>query len=196
MVPSVWQTERLMMRNAALDDVDRLREIFNANAHIGIWDATFQPVAREEIATLVHDSLAGCTRGTLPFQLQCICTQSTASGEAAGVRDSLIVGYYHMAYGPRRPDMIWISMFVMHPDAQQQRYGREALTGLCAQFDQLAVYTAVWAEVWLKNWPALRFWAGGGFDHIVEFRGDRVLTLESYASVILEHRLGKRVAVS
>jgi ribosomal protein S18 acetylase RimI-like enzyme len=53
----------------------------------------------------------------------------------------------------------------------------------------LGTYRAAWVEVWLKNWPALRLWAKAGFDRIVRFRGDPLLTPESQASVILEQEL-------
>ena len=80
-------------------------------------------------------------------------------------------------------------MFVLDPPVQNQRYGGEVLAGLGRELRELPAYEAAWARVWLKNWPALRMWVKAGFDRIVEISGDKVLSAEGQANVILEQDL-------
>jgi len=179
MLPSRWFTDRLIMRDVAMEDAVRLLAVFNANSHIGVWDTTFQPIEQPEMDGLVTASLAQRNARGDPFQMQAICRRD---GAAAGE----IAGYYHMAFGVRRPEVVAIGMFVLDPPAQNQGYGSEVLTGLGRQLRELPAYQAAWARVWLKNWPALRMWVKAGFDRIVEIDGDKVLSTEGQANVILE----------
>ena len=80
-------------------------------------------------------------------------------------------------------------MFVLDPPVQNQGYGSEVLAGLSRELRELPAYRAAWARVWLKNWPALRMWVKAGFDRIVEISGDKVLSAEGQANVILEQDL-------
>jgi len=170
------------MRDVAREDAARLLVVFNANAHIGVWDTTFQPIEKPEMDGLVAASVAGRNPRGDPFQLQAICRRE---GAEAGE----IIGYYHIAYGVRRPEILAIGMFVLDPPVQNQRYGSEVLTGLGRELRALPAYEAAWARVWLKNWPALRMWVKAGFDRIVEIGGDKVLSAEGQANVILEQDL-------
>jgi RimJ/RimL family protein N-acetyltransferase len=182
MLPTHWSTDRLIMRDVVMEDAPRLLAVFNGNAHIGVWDTTFQPIEQPEMDGLVAASLAHRnTRGD-PFQMQAICRR-----EGAEVGE--IVGYYHIAYGVRRPEVVAIGMFVLDPPVQNQRYGSEVLAGLGGELRELPGYQAAWARVWLKNWPALRMWVKAGFDHIVEISGDKVLSADGQANVILEQDL-------
>jgi RimJ/RimL family protein N-acetyltransferase len=186
MLPGRWSTDRLLMRDVAMEDAARLLVVFNANAHIGMWDTTFQPIEQLEMDGLVAASLAQTNSRGDPFQMQAICRREGAeAGEVAGA----IIGYYHIAYGVRRPEILAIGMFVLDPQVQNQRYGSEVLAGLSRQLRELPTYQAAWARVWLKNWPALRMWVKAGFDRIVEISGDKVLSAEGQANVILEQDL-------
>ncbi len=182
MLPSHWSTDRLTMRDVAMEDAPRLLAVFNGNAHIGVWDTTFQPIEQPEMDGLVAASLAHRNARGDPFQMQAICRRE---GAEAGE----IIGYYHIAYGVRRPEILAIGMFVLDPSAQNQRYGSEVLAGLGEELRALPDYQAAWARVWLKNWPALRMWVKAGFDRIVEISGDKVLSADGQANVILEHDL-------
>ncbi len=183
MLPAAWNTERLLLRNVAAGDSTRLHAIFNANAHIGAWDPTFQPVLQAEMDGVVADSLAGRNARGHAFQMQAICWG--ADGEQPGE----VIGYFHWVLGAPKPDLIWISLMVIDPAVQNRRCGSEALAGLGRQLRNLQTYRAAWVEVWLKNWPALRLWTKAGFDRIVKIGGDPVLTADGNASVVLEQLL-------
>jgi diamine N-acetyltransferase len=174
-LPTRWQTKRLQITDSILADAPALAALFNACAYVGAWDETFHPVPDAELAELVTNSLA--TNGEhARFRLQCIRTGDTDQ----------LVGYFHLYHGiPPNPATILITMFVIHPTYHGQRYGQEVAQGLWKQGRELG-YPTVWLKVYLKNWPALRFWIGQGFTTIREYRGDPVLTPESYASLIVE----------
>ncbi len=67
--------------------------------------------------------------------------------------------------------------------------GSEAIAVLNAHFHYLNRYHAAWAQVWLKNWPALRFWTRAGYNRVVSIEGDAVHAVDTQASVILEHEI-------
>ena len=178
-LPAEWETERLILRDVAEDDVDALTALFNANAHLGKWDSVFQVVERSELAELVEKSITRAQRPDRPFQMQC----------ARRKEDGALVGYYHTVVAPKFPDVVYFSMFVLDPAWQGQGYGSEMVRGLCEQWPRcLPDQARAWAEVSLKNWPALRFWIGAGFRTIFEMRGDAELGDDAGAALTLELR--------
>jgi ribosomal protein S18 acetylase RimI-like enzyme len=46
---------------------------------------------------------------------------------------------------------MWISMFVVHPHFQKNRYGSELAYGILDPFRQLGEYEAIWLKVCLKK---------------------------------------------
>lgn len=178
MLPPYWETRQLAVRNVREGDTDALLALFNANHAVEKWDPTFKPIERPEMAQLVANSLASSGYGGRPFQMQCFEERKT----------DRIVGYYHATYGLPHPDVFWFGMFVLHPDATKRGYAREVVDGLYALWFILPEQTRAWAEVWLKNWPALRFWINVGFTTIIEWEGASVLAEGTNASIILERR--------
>jgi ribosomal protein S18 acetylase RimI-like enzyme len=67
-------------------------------------------------------------------------------------------------------------MFVLHPDWQGKHLGREVVEGLAEQLRALE-YSAIWLRVYLKNWPALRFWITNGFTNILAYEGDHFILI-------------------
>jgi len=180
-LPAEWKTESLIVRDVTQDDAGRLRAIFNACAPIEIWDPTFKPESAEGFANLIHMSADRESGAGRAFQMQALIDSKT--GE--------IAGYYHLYFGVPRSDRVFISMFVIHPDSQSHQFGKEVVTGLVKQIKRLGGYKGILLQVYLKNWPALRFWFLNGFDAIREYRGDKSLTPDGHASLILERKLGR-----
>ncbi len=178
LLPSRWETERLLMQDGQLEEVPRLTTIFNACSYVGPWDKTFQVVPEAEVAGLVTKSLSQAELDRT-FKLQGIRHKESPE----------LLGYFHLYHGIRQsPEAVYISMFVIHPEAQGHKYGQEVVTGLSSQVQQLG-YRAIHLNVFLKNWPALRFWIGQGFTTILDYRGAPLHTEESYADLLLEKRL-------
>ncbi|HVZ41054.1 MAG TPA: GNAT family N-acetyltransferase [Candidatus Kapabacteria bacterium] len=180
LIDRAWATERLRVRDAQPTDVPRLTAIFNACSYAGEWDDTFTVVPESDVAALAAKSAqarGGCS--SEPFTLQCLC--DTASDE--------IIGYYHLTY--RRPleNQVGVSMLVLDPAHQGRGFGAEAVRGIVAGLEALRSYRALVAKVYLKNWPAMRFWIGMGFTTVLRYLGDPVMAEGAYASILLERPL-------
>ncbi len=79
-------------------------------------------------------------------------------------------------------------MFVMLPDFLGQKLAGVVVDALAEQLAQ-AGYRAIWLHVYLRNWPALRFWTQHGFTTIVTYDGDKVMAEEAQARLRLERPL-------
>ena len=175
-LPPDWTTPRVAVRDAAADDTPALTAIFNACAYVQPWDPTFHPVDLPEIGKLVKRSLSDDDHAN--FRLQALRPRD--GGEP--------IGYFHLFHGAPQPDVCWISMFVIHPDFQGQHLAGEVVNGLAYHLRQ-AGYRAIWLEVYLHNWPALRFWTIMGFTTIVGYEGDKAPGEGRQARLMLERPL-------
>ena len=179
-LPPEWSTERIRVKDSQLGDVPCLTQIFNSCHYVEQWDPTFQLVDEDEIRRLVEKSLAetGVDQG---FRLQRL--------ETINGRES--IGYFHVQHHSARlpqPATAFISMFVIRPEHQGQQYAQEVVTGLAQQLAERG-YMAVWLHVYLKNWPAIRFWVQQGFNKIIEYDGEKQLSESVQATLTLEKRL-------
>jgi|GEM_PF-588065 ribosomal protein S18 acetylase RimI-like enzyme len=175
-----WSTERIQIKDSKIQDVPLLTEIFNSCNYVEHWDPTFYIVEESELKQLVKRSLSK-TVNNRGFRLQCL--EVKHSGK--------IIGYFHLQhYSPRlpQPATAFISMFVVHPEFQGKRYAQEVVAGLARQLAELG-YIAIWLEVYLKNWPAIRFWVQQGFNKIIEYDGADQFSETAQATLILERRL-------
>lgn len=181
-LPPAWQTGRLAVADAVPADVPRLCDIFNSCHAVVDWDPTFYLVAESELASLVRQSQAeaGPDAG---FRLQGLRRRE----------DGELVGYFHLWHAVPEPGSALVSMFVIHRAHQAQHYGREAVAGLLGQL-RAAGYAFVRLRVYLKNWPALRFWIGCGFTGIHRMDGAATHTAAAHASLILEQALADGLA--
>ncbi len=174
-LPTAWQTDRLTIQDGTLKVVPQLMAIFNACSHVGSWDPTFQVYPEGEFAGLVTKSMAD-GEGNGRFQLQAIRHNDQP------------IGYFHCYHHHPQPNVLLISMFVLHPDHQKGGYGTELVAGL-AQQARAASHHAIWLEVFLKNWPALRFWIKSGFTTIIDMDGAPQHDATNHASIVIAKTL-------
>jgi GNAT superfamily N-acetyltransferase len=174
-LPVSWQTDRLHIANGVLENVPRLMAIFNACSHVGQWDPTFQIYPEEEFAGLVTKSMAD-GEGNGRFQLQTIS------------HNNQLIGYFHCHHHHPQPQTLLIAMFVLHPDYQKGGFGSEMIAGL-AQKAKATGHQTIWLEVFLKNWPALRFWIKSGFTTIIDIDGALQHDATSHASIVVAKTL-------
>ncbi len=178
LLPATWETVRLSINDVTLDEVAPLTVLYNTCSYAEPWDPTFHTVPESELAELVNESLSN-EPAHRRFKLQTIRRKS----------DGVLVGYFHLHHGVRpRPELAYISMFVLHPDQQQQQYGSEVVQGISDHLRVLG-YPAIQLDVYLKNWPALRFWIKQGFTKIDDIAGDRTHSAETHAHLRLEKTL-------
>jgi len=172
-LPAAWVTRRLDVTDGAAGDAPRLTAIFNACNYVEPWDPTFHPVVEAEIVKLVRRSQAIDEHAN--FRLQALRLR----------RGGELIGYFHLFHGAPQPDVCWISIFVIHPDYQGQNLAQEVVGGLSFHLRE-AGYRAIWLEVYLRNWPALRFWTIMGFTKIVAYEGDKEPGEGKQARLLLE----------
>lgn len=178
LLPATWETERLSVNDVTLHEVASLTALYNTCSYAEPWDPTFHVIPETEMAELISNSLSN-EPAYRRFKLQTIRRKN----------DGALVGYFHLHHGVRpRPDLAYISMFVLHPDQQQQHYGSEVVQGISEHLRALG-YPAIQLDVYLKNWPALRFWIKQGFTKIDDLEGDRVHSAEAHARLRLEKTL-------
>lgn len=178
LLPVTWETVRLSVNDVSLHEVAPLTALYNTCSYAEPWDPTFHLIPETEMAELISNSLSNATANSR-FKLQTIRRK----------HDGALVGYFHLHHGLRhRPDLAYISMFVLHPSQQQQQYGSEVVQGISDYLRALG-YPAIQLDVYLKNWPALRFWIKQGFTKIDDLRGDRTHSPESHARLRLEKTL-------
>ncbi len=174
MLSPSWETQGFAICDVQLSEAESIREIFNACSYVEPWDETFAPTDIETSDELVRKSV----RGEDAFRLQ---TVRNRNGE--------LIGYFHLRHAFPKPDLVWVSMAVIHPDHQRKGIGTEVFEGIIRELEDLGKYRAVWLNVYLKNWPAMRAWIKLGFRTIVEYRGDEVFSKDGHASLILERTL-------
>lgn len=179
-LPPRWRTDRLEIADGEPADVARLTAIFNACAHVGPWDPTFQVVPESELLDLIERSqVPSGEHGN--YRLQRISVQG----------DVEIIGYFHVYHGiPRDAGAVWVSMLVLDPAVQRHGYGREAMSRLFAELQRLG-YPRVQLRVYMRNWPAMRFWVGLGFTTVVGFDGDAEYGPTTQASLVLCKQLAR-----
>ncbi len=178
-LPQEWGTERLWVRDASMADVPHLRNVFNACSYVGVWDHTFYEETEEAFIQLVSRSLKLNHTSPEIFKMQSVNLRGTDA----------IIGYFHLYHNAPKLRHVVISMFVMHPHFQKNRYGSELVYGIWEQFKQLGEYDCIWLRVSLKNWPALRFWIDMGWTTIIHYEGDTVLADDTMAAVVLEKKI-------
>ena len=174
-----WETQNLIIQDSVLDEVGQLRDVFNSCSYAGKWDKTFIVESEDAFVQLVSKSLNRGESSHELFQMQSVRLKGRPE----------IVGYFHLYYGVPKSDIVVMSMFEIHPDYQKRHFGAEIVTELAAQLKQFGDYASIWGQVYLKNWPALRFWMRVGFTTIIEYRGDKIHAEDTHASLILEKRL-------
>jgi diamine N-acetyltransferase len=178
-IANSWETNRLVVHTSEMEEVTELLAVFNSCAYVEPWDPTFRPVKAEEIAQLVSSSLGIGENPDERFRIQTIRLKEGHE----------IIGYFHVYHRVPHPDTVWISIFLVRQDIQKQRFGQEVFDGLVDQLRSVGGWNGIWLKVYLKNWPALRFWTRNGFTQIKEVRGDAQYSENTHAALVLEKKL-------
>ena len=178
MFPSHWTTERTRIDNVRPEEAASLAVLFTSSSDIARFDPTFHPVDEAEVLTLIEESRHSEAQAQ-GFRMQAMRLRRT---------DDLI-GYLHFREATPQPDVVGLTMFVIRPEFRSNGYGHEIADALIGHLSRDPMNRAVWARVYLKNTPALRFWIGRGFTQVVQHRGRHVHVEGEHTSVILERVL-------
>jgi ribosomal protein S18 acetylase RimI-like enzyme len=180
MLPAEWQTERLIVRDSVLDELPGLEAVVEACSYIHEWTG-YRPEDHP------GDSLrSALTVGDLPpngskefYRMQSIRLRDTGH----------LIGWLAGYHGWPAADTFFVTYLMIDPQFQSQGYGRELAREWSDLVVRLGAYARMRLLAALKNWPALRFWMRAGFDRIVDYKGDKRHSAETYAYLMLEKPL-------
>jgi ribosomal protein S18 acetylase RimI-like enzyme len=180
LLPSHWETERLVVHDSGLDEASDLQRTVDAIPEIR---GSTEPGAIGDPDIPV---LSWLTEPPLPpngskelFRMQSVRLGGT--GE--------LIGLLKVYHGFPADDVFWVHTLALAPRFQGQGYGPELIRGLSDEVGRMGTYTRMQLYAYLKNWRALRFWTRAGFDRVVEIRGDKVYSADADAYILLEKRL-------
>jgi ribosomal protein S18 acetylase RimI-like enzyme len=185
MISNQWQTQHLVVKDSILDDVAELVQIQAACAYMEEWSGWKQvkeghPKQKEDHPE--QSTLAFITEGELPpngskefWRVQSLRLSDTGQ----------MIGFLAIYHGYPTDNFVWINYLFIHPNFQGKGYGQELVRGLCDKVKSLG-YTGMRTIVDLKNWPAVRFWSQVGFDKIIQYHGDKIISDNTFAHLTLE----------
>ena len=177
LISELWETERMIIRDANLHDVDRLQEIYmqSQSTERWVWD--------KELTT--DYILNGVNKGNLPpnglkefYKIQLITHKNSLE----------IMGFMEFYHGYPDKEVLYVATLLFCEDYRNNRYGQEVINKLCKKALELGFHQAR-LGVALKNWLGIYFWTKLGFNTILKYCVDKVFAKDSFA--LLE--LGKNL---
>jgi len=182
MISTEWKTQRLTVNDSVLPDLPELDQILMACSYIEEWSGWRHEHPESQFDKSMRPLMMD---GELPpngskefFRLQSIRLSEAER----------IIGFLAIYHGFPTTNIAWILYLYIHPDCQGKGYGQEFVRELSEQLRRLG-FTGMRLVVDVKNWPAMRFWVQEGFDKIIEMVGDKVISEETFAHLILEKSL-------
>jgi diamine N-acetyltransferase len=186
-LPDQWQTHHLVVKDSVLVDIPELDQVSHACAYMEEWSGWKQEDHSGWIAEYnpEQSTLAFITEGELPpngskefWRVQSLRLSDTGQ----------MIGFLAVYHGYPTANFVWINYLLIHPDFQGKGFGQELVRGLCDEVQSLG-YPGMRTLVDVKNWPALRFWVQQGFDKIIQYHGDKVISENTFAHLTLEKML-------
>lgn len=177
MLASSWHTARLQVDDATPADLADTMACLAASHETAPLDPAFGLVPADEVRGHINRSTEQAAQATRHFQMQMLRLAATTE----------VVGYWHFMRVPVHPQVVGVSILLLHPRVHRQGLGQELVGGALARWSS-DLHT-LWARVYLANVRALAFWAGCGLDRLVCFKGDWVTTPHDRPSIILSRPL-------
>jgi len=174
-VSKLIETNNLIIKEATMDECEGLQNICDT------WEEKelVEGDSFEENYILKH-----LTEGDLPpiedAKRESYCLKSIYSKEHCR-----IIGFIEIYHGYPKPDIFWISMFVLDKQFNSRGFGQEIIEALSMDLTE-TIYCRMGLAVYLKNWKGLRFWTKAGFDKVIGIYGDKIYTQNAFALIGLE----------
>lgn len=102
--------------------------------------------------------------------------------------NEVLIGFSDLYLGYPSDNTAWISLMVLDSHFRGNGYAKEAMDAI-AQECRVIGFKKIGIGVYLKNWPALKFWTTIGFDKITGISGDEDFGENAFAIVKLEKKL-------
>ena len=177
MLPTAWQTNRLLIEDAILSDAEAAHQCLLACEDAAALDPAFKPVPQGEIETHISRSLQKSGSESRTFQMQMLRLRS--SGKVAG--------YWHFQKVPCPGKVVGISILLFRPEFRRSGLGRELVSSAIVHF--AATQQELWARVYLANTGAIAFWASLGLLRLAKHHGAYVTSSDTQPSIILARQL-------
>jgi len=179
MILNQWETQHLVVKDSILDDLPEIDQVATACAYIEEWSGwKSEPGSAKSMLHVLKGEELPPDGSKEFYRLQSLRLGDTGQ----------LIGFLAMYHGFPTENIAWITYLFIHPDLQGKGYAQELVCSLSDQLKNLG-FTAVRLLVDVKNWPALRFWVQGGFNTIVEYQGDKIISENTFAHLILEKTL-------
>ena len=156
LLPSSWNTERLLVRDATESDVPALQRIYDACAYIQDWIGNHDKRENPMLSEVRGESLPPDGHKELQ-RVQAIIDKTSNE----------MLGYIIVYHGYPDPDTFWIALFGIHPSVQRKGFGKEVINGLGTQVETLGTYTRMGLGIGVGNDPAMSFWKNCGFTEVI-----------------------------
>jgi len=178
LTPETFETLNLLIQEAIPSDTNRLQAICNSWVNKALLEGdNFEPHYIENcIRNGDLPPIKGATKNR--YQLKAILKKET----------SIPIGFFDLYHGYPNERVLWISIFLIHPECQQMGYGKEIIDFI-ANNAKVNGYAALGLGVHLKNWKGIRFWHKCGFTQITSIKGDREYSETTFSVLGLERKL-------
>jgi len=180
MLPSAWQTGRLLVEDATLNDAGAAHGALLECEDVGALDPAFKPVPLAELEALISRSLQDHGCECRRFQMQMLRLRD--SGQVAG--------YWHFQEVPAQANAVGVSIMLIRPEFRRGGLGQELVSSAIEHFARQK--QELWARVYLANPRAMAFWASMGFLRLVRHHGAYVASSESQPHIILARQLQRQ----
>jgi GNAT superfamily N-acetyltransferase len=176
-IPERWNTNRLVIRKAVLDDKEELNRICVS------WEDKVLLEGDGFTTGYIEDCI---NNGDLPpLKNADISNYYMMTIQKA---DGQIIGFFDLYHGYPDSETAWISIYVIDKDVQGNAYGQEAIKAICEEC-KTSGWKSIGIAVHLKNWKGLRFWKNNGFDKIIGIFGDKEYSENTFSVIGISKEL-------
>jgi len=175
-VDSFWNCNRLIIRDALIEDINPLTNMYMATKNLERWMSG--QLDENDITNYIKNGHLPPNGERKFYKIQSITLKETNE----------IVGYIEFYHGYPDKQTIYIATLLIDDKYRSQGYGQEIIKKLFENALELK-YLKIRLVVALKNWPAIYFWTKLGFTKISLYCGDKVFSKENFASLELEKSL-------
>ena len=174
MLPSKWAHEDIIMRDATIEDKDRLNEICKS------WDQKTEL----EGEGFSDDYIENCILGKDELPPIENADNKNYAIKVVENTEGETVGYINIYQGYPDDSCLWIGMFMIDKKYQHNNYGSKAIHSLI-EMAKTKGWTRCGLGVYLKNWTGLRFWVNNGFKEIGGVFGDKLYSNTTFSLISL-----------
>ncbi|WP_274362313.1 GNAT family N-acetyltransferase [Paenibacillus thermotolerans] len=175
-LPEGWRSERCKIDEMTASDIPVAQQLYLASRYIEKWDGLETDPLFAERHYNGEDLPPGGVKERLQNQI------------VRTLEDDTPIGMLSVYHGYPDDSVMYIGFFCIDPSAQSKGFGREVISVANVLAERLG-YGETRVAVALKNWPALRFWSGCGFNRVVRIVGDALHAEDAFSTIVFSNCL-------